>query len=122
MLVADRDGPAVPYALASLADRGIFFVGPGSEVYEGMIVGANNRDSDLPVNVCRAKKMTNIRAASADKTVVLKPARELSLEAMLEYIEEDEWMEVTPGSCRLRKRILDSTTRKRAGRDAAKGR
>ena len=119
-IVSSESGRVTAYAVQNLADRGTMFVSPGDEVYKGQIVGEHCKDDDIEVNACRQKKMTNIRAASADKTVVLKPARELSLEAMLEYIEEDEWVEVTPGDCRLRKRLLDPTERKRASRDAAK--
>ncbi|MCG8409426.1 MAG: translational GTPase TypA [Phycisphaerales bacterium] len=119
-MVSSERGRVTAYAVQNLADRGTMFVSPGDEVYTGQIVGEHCKDDDIDVNVCRQKKMTNIRAASADKTVVLKPARELSLEAMLEYIEEDEWVEVTPGDCRLRKRLLDATERKRFSRDAAK--
>src|SRR5690606_31104569 len=108
------------YAIPNLADRGVTFVKPGDEDYRGQLVGEHCKDDDLDVNVCREKKLSNISVASADKTVVLKPARELSLEAMLEYIEDDEWVEVTPGACRMRKRELDPTMRKRAARDAAK--
>ncbi len=116
VLVADRAGPTVPYALAGLADRGDFFVGPGEEVYSGMIVGENNKDNDLPVNVCRTKKLTNMRAAGRDDNVNLAPPRLMSLEQALEYIEEDELLEVTPESLRLRKRVLDADQRKKMAR------
>jgi GTP-binding protein len=115
-MVASQSGRVTAYALHGFADRGTMFVNPGEEVYSGQIVGEHCKDDDIDVNVCRPKKQTNVRAASADKTVVLKPSRELSLEAMLEYIEEDEWVEVTPGSCRMRKRLLDALQRRRAGR------
>ena len=85
-------------------------------MYEGQIVGEHCRDNDLPVNVCRAKKMTNIRAASADKTVVLKPPRQLTLEMALEFIEDDEYVEIAPAEIRLRKRHLKETERRRAAR------
>ena len=116
VLVSDRGGAVVPYALDGLADRGTFFVPPGVDVYEGMIVGEHNRDSDLPVNVCRTKKQTNIRAAAKDTNVAIAPPREMSLEEFLEYIEDDELLEVTPGSLRLRKRVLDSDRRKKLAR------
>ena len=119
-MVSGETGRVTAYAIQNLADRGVMFVKPGDEVYRGQLVGEHCKDDDLDVNVCREKKLSNIRVASADKTVVLKPARELSLEAMLEYIEDDEWVEVTPGACRMRKRELDPTMRKRAARDAAK--
>jgi GTP-binding protein len=116
VLVADRTGPAVPYGLAGLVDRGEFFVPPGQEVYEGMIVGENNRDDDLAVNVCRTKKLTNMRAAGKDDNVNLAPPRVMSLEQCLEYIEDDELLEVTPRNLRLRKRELDFERRKRLER------
>lgn len=120
VMVSTEAGRVTAYALLNLADRGTMFVRPGDEVYKGQIVGEHGKDDDIEVNVCREKKLTNIRAASADKTVVLKSARDLSLEAMLEYIEDDEWVEATPKSCRLRKRLLDPNERKRAERAAAK--
>jgi len=113
VLVSDRSGPAVPYALNSLQDRGVFFVEPGVDVYEGMIVGANNKEGDLPLNVCRTKKLSNMRAAGKDDNVILAPPRVLSLEECLEYIEEDELLEVTPENLRLRKRELNADRRKK---------
>lgn len=118
VMVAIETGRVTAYALENLADRGTMFVKPGDEVYKGQVVGEHCKDDDIDVNVCREKKLTNVRAASADKTVVLKPARELSLEAMLEYLEEDEWVEVTPKSCRMRKRLMDPLERKRANRNS----
>ncbi len=120
VLVADRAGPAVPYALNSLQDRGVFFITPGTEVYEGMIVGANNKEADLALNVCRTKKLTNMRAAGRDENVILAPPRVLSLEECLEFIEDDELLEVTPLGLRLRKRILDADQRKKAASAAAR--
>jgi len=116
VLVADRSGPTIPYALNSLQDRGVFFLPPGIEVYAGMIVGANNKEGDLALNVCRTKKLTNMRAAGKDDNVILAPPRVLSLEECLEFIEEDELLEVTPKSLRLRKRILDADRRKKSER------
>ena len=118
VLVADRDGPAIPYALSGLADRGVFFVPPGQEVYEGMVVGATNREEDLPVNVCRTKKLTNIRAAGRDDNVNLAPPRIMSLEECLEYIEDDELLELTPKSLRIRKRVREADRRKKLSRAA----
>jgi len=118
VMIASESGRVTAYAIEGLADRGVMFVKPGDEVYMGQVVGEHCKDDDIEVNVARQKKLTNIRAASADKTVVLKPARELSLEAMLEYIEEDELVEVTPGMCRMRKRHLDANVRKKATREA----
>ncbi|MFQ5424240.1 MAG: translational GTPase TypA [Phycisphaerae bacterium] len=120
VMVATENGRTTAYALHSFSDRGTMFIKPGDEVYAGQIVGEHCKEDDIEVNVCRTKKMTNVRAASADKTVVLKPARELSLEAMLEYIEEDELVEVTPGRCRMRKRLMDPNARKKAFRAARK--
>jgi GTP-binding protein len=118
VMVATDAGRVTAYALENLSDRGVMFVKPGDEVYRGQVVGENCRDDDIDVNVCKAKKHTNVRAASADKTVVLKPARDLSLESMLEFVEDDEWVEVTPTACRMRKRQLDATQRKRETRAA----
>ncbi|MEM7310498.1 MAG: translational GTPase TypA [Planctomycetota bacterium] len=118
VLVSDRSGPAVAYALDGLSDRGDFFVAPGDEVYEGMIVGENNKDDDLPVNVCRTKKLTNMRAAGRDDNVSLAPPVIKSLEQALEYIEDDELLEVTPGTLRLRKKVLNADQRKKLAKTA----
>jgi len=119
VLVADRPGPAVAYGLAGLADRGIFFVAPGMEVYEGMVVGVNNKEQDLPVNVCRTKKLTNMRASGRDDNVNLAPATIMSLEESLEYVEHDELLEITPHFLRLRKRVRNANDRKRTERQAS---
>ena len=95
-----------------------FFVEVGTDVYAGMIVGANNKDSDLPVNVCRQKKLTNMRAAGKDDNSVVSPPRIFSLEEALEYIEDDELLEVTPRNLRLRKRILDENRRRKMAKTA----
>jgi len=118
-LVADRRGASASYALLSLQDRGTLFVGPGEEVYEGMIVGENARADDLDVNAIKEKQQTNMRAASADVLVRLTPAKRLSLEAALEFLREDECVEVTPDSIRLRKVELDKTRRQKAARQSA---
>jgi GTP-binding protein len=110
-LVADRDGMATTYALYSLQERGELFVRPGTMVYEGMIIGENARDVDLDVNVVKEKKLTNMRASTADEAMRLVPFRELSLEQALEFIREDELVEVTPQSIRMRKKILASNQR-----------
>ena len=112
-LVADRTGRATAYAIFHLQSRGTFFVGEGEQVYEGMIVGENSRPVDIDVNICKEKKLTNIRAAGADEALRLVPPRILSLEAALEFINEDELVEVTPGSIRMRKKILDANKRPR---------
>ena len=110
-LVSDRKGRTTAYAIENLQPRGILFVPPGADVYEGMIVGEHNRSNDLDVNICREKKLTNMRAASADDTVRLAPPRRLSLEQALEFIAEDELVEVTPKAFRLRKRVLQANQR-----------
>jgi GTP-binding protein len=106
----------MPFALFSLQERSELFVGPGETVYEGMIVGENARDNDLVVNPCREKKLTNMRASGSDENVILKPPRQLSLEAALEYIEDDELVEITPQSIRLRKMLLTESDRRRFNR------
>lgn len=118
VLISMVAGKTMPFALFGLQDRSELFVPPGTEVYEGMIVGENARDNDLTVNPCREKKLTNIRAAGSDDNVILKPPRELSLEAALEYIEEDELVEVTPREIRLRKILLKESDRRRQNRTA----
>ncbi len=105
-LISDRTGDTVEYALLSIEERGILFAGPGVKVYEGMIIGENNKENDMNVNACRAKKLTNIRAAHAELLVTLSGIRKMSLEQCIEWIDEDEWIEVTPESIRLRKKIL----------------
>ncbi len=112
-IVADRRGLTTGYSLMSLQERGMLLVGPGSEVYEGMIIGENARDEEMDVNPTREKKQTNIRAARADEAVRLTPPVQLSLEQALEFIAEDECVEVTPGGFRLRKSVLDRATRAR---------
>lgn len=113
-LVADRTGQITTYALEQLADRGSFFVEPGTEAYEGMVVGENNRDEDLDINITREKKLTNMRAASADATVTLAKARTLTLDEAIEFCGADECVEVTPEILRVRKVILSATDRNRA--------
>jgi GTP-binding protein len=111
-LVAMEAGPSFPYAIWKLEDRGEFFIEAGTEVYVGMIVGANNTAKDLNVNVCKSKKLTNMRTTGSDDAVTLTPVKPLSLEEALEYIADDELVEVTPKSIRLRKRILEPNMRK----------
>lgn len=115
-LVAFESGLTTPYALEAAEARGELFVGPAFEVYGGMIIGQYNRQEDLEINVCKAKHLTNMRSKSSDGTVQLTPYTELSLEQCLDFIEDDELLEVTPKNLRLRKRILDPTKRKRAAR------
>ncbi len=118
VLVVQEDGETVAYALFNLQDRGQMFVAAGTKVYGGQIVGLHSRDNDLVVNPSRGKKLTNIRAAGSDDTIILTPPRTFSLEESLEFIEEDELVEVTPHSIRLRKRVLDHNERKRESRRA----
>ena len=113
VLVSTENGKSSAYALGQLEDRGIMFIEPATEVYEGMIVGECNRENDLAVNVVKGKQLTNMRAASADKTVVLKRPRPITLEYALDYINNDELIEVTPTGIRLRKRILNTEQRKK---------
>jgi GTP-binding protein len=106
VLIADRTGETTAYALSHLEDRGELFIGSGIAVYEGMIVGENARPADIDVNVTRTKKLTNMRASTADEAIRLTPHRALNLDQALEFINDDELVEVTPGSIRLRKRVL----------------
>jgi GTP-binding protein len=120
-LVASETGRATGYAIMGLEQRGRFFIGPGTDVYEGMIVGRANDNYDVAINIARGKKLTNMRAAGSDENVKLAPPEELSLERAIEFIEEDELVEVTPQSIRLRKRLLDEGERLRLRkREAAK--
>ena len=111
-LISDRQGTAVPYALYNLEPRGNLFVVPGDPVYEGMIIGEHNKDNDLNVNPCKTKKLTNMRASGKDDAVVLTPILPLTLEKAIQFIREDEQVEVTPASIRLRKTILSAEKRK----------
>ena len=113
VLVSMVPGKAIPYTLFALQDRAELFVGPGDDVYEGMIVGENARDNDLVVNPTKEKKLTNVRAAGSDENIILKPHRQLFLEAALEYIEDDELVEVTPNVIRMRKIYLRENERRR---------
>ncbi|MCB9653452.1 MAG: translational GTPase TypA [Deltaproteobacteria bacterium] len=110
-LVSDRAGRTTPYALFNLQPRGRLFIPPGTEVYEGMVVGEHARENDLDVNVCREKKLTNIRAAGKDENTVLTPPRLMSLEQAIEFIDDDELLEVTPGAIRVRKKIRAANMR-----------
>ncbi|HET9051251.1 MAG TPA: translational GTPase TypA, partial [Candidatus Dormibacteraeota bacterium] len=111
VLTASQDGTAVAYGLLSLQERGTPFVGPGTAVYEGMVVGLNRRPGDLAVNVAKQKQKTNIRSSTEDFTVKLVPPRRMSLEEALDFIEDDELVEVTPAAIRLRKRVLNANER-----------
>ena len=113
VLIALEDGITTTYSLYNLQDRGSLFLGPGEEVYMGMIVGENRKDNDLVVNICREKKLTNMRAAGSDDTLLLSPPRKMSLEQVLTYLNDDELAEITPKNIRLRKKYLNENDRKR---------
>ncbi|HYM26598.1 MAG TPA: translational GTPase TypA, partial [Steroidobacteraceae bacterium] len=120
VLVSNENGDAVAYALFNLQERGRLFVGPGEKLYEGMVIGIHSRDNDLVVNPIKTKKLTNIRAAGKDDAILLTPPIQLTLEYAVEFIADDELVEVTPASIRIRKRFLKEQERKRAARaDAA---
>ncbi len=118
VLVANAQGKALAYALFNLQERGRLFIGPGEEVYEGMIIGIHSRDNDLVVNPMKAKQLTNIRAAGSDENILLTPPIRLTLEQALEFIDDDELVEVTPNHIRLRKKLLKEHERKRAARNS----
>ena len=117
-LVADRSGPATGFAIMALQERGTLFIGPGAEVYEGMIVGENARADDMDVNITREKKLSNMRESTAERTEKMTPPRVLSLEQSLEMLREDECLEVTPKTVRLRKVVLDQNQRGRLAKNA----
>ncbi|MBL7107172.1 MAG: translational GTPase TypA [Phycisphaerae bacterium] len=116
VMVATDAGQVTAYALDALYDRGFFFVKPGDQVYEGQIVGEHCKEKDIPVNVTKAKQLTNVRSSGKDDSAKVRPARDMSLEATLEYIQQDELVEICPGSVRMRKRLLKETDRRRAAR------
>jgi GTP-binding protein len=119
VLVSMCAGKAVAFGLDGLQERAEMFVGPGDVVYEGMVVGENSRTGDMAVNPTKEKKLTNMRASGSDRNILLKPPRVLTLEAALEYIDDDELVEVTPGSIRLRKILLTEADRRKAARRRA---
>ncbi len=112
-------GKALAYALFNLQERGALFIGHGVEVYEGMVIGIHSRDNDLMVNPTKGKQLTNIRAAGSDENIILMPPINFSLEQALEFIDDDELVEVTPGSIRLRKKLLRENERRRESRARA---
>lgn len=114
VLISSETGTTTQYGMMSVEDRGVLFVQPGTEVYEGMIVGEHNRDNDIIVNICKEKQLTNVRSATKEETVKMKTPRMLSLEQALEYLNDDEYCEITPKSIRLRKKILNKNERERA--------
>ncbi|MDB5296774.1 MAG: GTP-binding protein TypA/BipA, partial [Phycisphaerales bacterium] len=116
VMISMSNGSVNAFALNNLQQRGTMFVEPTQEVYEGMIVAENARDNDMPVNPTTAKKLSNMRTTSSDENIILKPARKLTLEQALEYIEDDELVEATPSNIRMRKQLLTENARKKAGR------
>ena len=116
VIVAFEQGVSVTYGLYNAQERGDLFIGPGTEVYEGMIVGLNSRGEDIAINVCKEKHLTNTRASGSDDALRLVPPIQFSLEKAIEFISDDELVEVTPKNIRLRKKILDSKTRERMAR------
>ena len=118
VMVSMLEGTAVGFALFNLQERGGLFVRPGDAVYEGMVVGEHCRSGDLDVNPAKGKRLTNMRASGSDEAVLLEPARDITLEVALEYIEDDELIEVTPAAVRLRKRALGQSERKKLARAA----
>ena len=116
VLISNQVGTALAYSLFNLQERGRMLIHPQTEVYEGMIVGIHTRDNDLVVNVCKAKQLTNIRAAGSDENILLIPPIIMTLEQALEFIEDDELVEVTPQSIRVRKKFLKENERKRASK------
>jgi GTP-binding protein len=109
-------GPSYPYAIDKLQDRGSFFIEPGENVYAGQVIGIHIRQSDLVINVCKSKKLTNMRASGSDEKLGISPAIKMSLEEYMEFIGKDEYLEITPQSLRLRKILLDETERKRVAK------
>ncbi|MFC7392409.1 translational GTPase TypA [Scopulibacillus cellulosilyticus] len=118
VLVAMETGQATAYAMGQLEDRGVMFIEPNTQVYEGMIIGEHNRENDLTVNITKAKHMTNVRSATKDQTVTLKTPRKLSLEESLSYLNDDEYCEITPENVRMRKKILNKNEREKQGKKA----
>ncbi len=117
--MADRAGVSTAFALWNIQERGELFIGPGTEVYEGMIIGDNAREADMDVNITKEKKQTNMRASTADEAIRLIPHKQLSLEQAIEWIAEDEYVEVTPKALRLRKKVLEAKKRPRRWQNRA---
>ncbi|MBA7711226.1 GTP-binding protein TypA/BipA [subsurface metagenome] len=120
VMIATTAGQVTAYALDALYDRGVFFVEPGEKVYEGQVVGEHCKEKDIPVNVVRSKQLTNIRASGKDDAARVRPARKMSLEATMEYIQEDELVEICPNSIRIRKQLLKEVDRQRYARKSSK--
>lgn len=115
-IIAQEEGITTPYALGNIQERAQMFTGPGVHVYEGMIVGQNSRNEDMTINPCRTKRVSNMRAAGSDDKILLTPPRIFSLEEALEWINDDELVEITPTDIRLRKKLLGELERKRSGK------
>ena len=113
-LIAFESGESITYGLFNAQERGTLFIGPGEKVYSGMVIGQNGKAEDIELNVCKKKQLTNTRASGSDEALKLTPPRILSLEQCLEFIDNDELLEITPQHLRIRKKILDPTMRKRA--------
>ncbi len=116
VLVGLENGKASTYGIMQLEDRGVIFVEPGTEIYAGMIVGEHNRENDLTVNITKEKHLTNVRSSTKDQTATIKKTRSMSLEEAIEYLNDDEYCEVTPESVRLRKKILNKSEREKASK------
>jgi len=116
VLISNGQGKTAGYACFNIQGRGTLFVSPGDDVYEGMVVGENSRDNDLVVNIVKGKQHSNVRASGTDENIILEPARRFTLEQAIDFIADDELVEVTPKTIRLRKRLLGETDRKRASR------
>ena len=119
-LIAKETGTAIEYSINKLQDRGTFFVSPGEDIYTGMVVGEGLRPDDIVINLTITKKLSNMRSAGADEKVNIAPAKKFSLEEAMEYIAEDEYLEITPHHLRIRKILLDEVARKRAANSALK--
>ncbi|MEK7528219.1 MAG: translational GTPase TypA, partial [Patescibacteria group bacterium] len=116
VLISQENGETTAYSIWKIQERGIMFIHPAVKIYEGMILGENAKDNDLVVNVCKGKKLTNMRASGADAAIMLTPPLDMTLEQALEFIDDDEYVEITPKSIRLRKKLLKETDRRRAGK------
>jgi GTP-binding protein len=116
VIIVQEEGMTTPYALANISERAEMFVTPGTHVYEGMIIGLNSRNEDMLVNACKAKRVSNMRAAGSDDSIKLSPHREFTLEEALEFINDDELVEITPLNIRIRKKLLKELERRRYGR------
>jgi len=117
VLIAYETGPATAYGIHKAEDRGTFFIRPNDHVYAGMIIGEHTRETDLDINVCKKKHLTNIRASAADESIRLAPPQTFTLEKAMEFIEDDELVEITPEAIRMRKKLLDRNKREQAAKE-----